>query len=324
MTGSVRTSTGTFDGGGGGNSIVEQTTDIINRFRNSLIRSRKERLLDEDVQATENIVKQLHFSELIAKETLGKLIFQGDSMQRSYNLINRLEKEIKDIADDLNEVNGGKCCGACANGTCFGFTCFGCLNKKPKKRKQKTPKKLKIIPENQIRWSSTSEREEMITRTRALARNRREHPDFLQTINQVNNIQNKQIEINEKNQNQLRDYLLQHHSLSYGYIDQPERLFNEINMATNFTQLNLYLDNLLKMTEIMTNEVNKHNIVITKIETQAMQSGDLLTDYTLLGHHILGSSPTQHQTLTNINTMTPNLNPLTMANGQKVLLNAVL
>ncbi|CAF4305004.1 unnamed protein product, partial [Rotaria magnacalcarata] len=74
MTNSPRTSTLTSDGGGGGHSIVEQTTDIINRFRNSLIRNRKERLLDEDAQATDNIVNQLHFSELIAKETLGKLI----------------------------------------------------------------------------------------------------------------------------------------------------------------------------------------------------------------------------------------------------------
>ncbi len=167
MTGSPRTSTGTFDGGGGGSSsILEQTTDIFNRFRNSLIRSRKERLLDEDVQATENIVNQLHFTELMAKETLGKLILQGDSMQRSYSLINQLEKEIKDIAEDLNEVNGGKCWGACANGKFFGFACFGCVNKNTKKKKKnnrkkpyqhKIPNRLKAIeqnidPLNQIRW----------------------------------------------------------------------------------------------------------------------------------------------------------------------------
>jgi hypothetical protein len=174
MTGSPRTSTGTFDGGGS-NSIVGQTTDIINRFRNSLIRSRKERLLDEDIQATENIVDQLHFTELMAKETLGKLIMQGDSMHRSYGLINQLQKEIKDIAEDLNEVNGGKCCGAYSNGTFWGFSCFGCLNKKENKKKMKKKKKnrrkqyqhkttinqlpneLKISEENvdplnQIRW----------------------------------------------------------------------------------------------------------------------------------------------------------------------------
>jgi hypothetical protein len=150
MTGSPRTSTGTFDGGGG-NSIVEQTTDMINRFRNSFIRSRKERLLDEDVQATDNIVKQLHFTELMAKETLGKLIHQGDSMQRSYGLINQLEKQIKDIADDLNEVNGGKCFGACANGTFFGFTCFGCLKKKKKKSYRKKPYQQKAITKNQLK-----------------------------------------------------------------------------------------------------------------------------------------------------------------------------
>jgi hypothetical protein len=53
-----------------------------------------------------------------------------------------------------------------------------------------------------------------------------------------------------------------------------------------------------------------------------MESGDLLTDYTLLGHHILGSSPTQLQTITNTNT--PNINALGMTTGQKVLLNSVL
>ncbi|CAF1392894.1 unnamed protein product [Rotaria sp. Silwood1] len=336
MRDSSRTLTGTFDGGGG-NSIVEQTTDIINRFRNSLIRNRKERLLDEDVQATENIVNQLHFTELMAKETLGKLIMQGDSMQQSYGLINKLQKEIKDIAEDLNEVNGGKCFGACANGTFFGFTCFGCLNKKKKKKKKKKNHRRKpyehqliktseqnIVPFNQIRWSSTTEHEEMIGRTRALARERREHTDFINIINQLKDIKRKETEINDRKLNKTRDYLLQHHSLTYGYIDQPDRLMNEIDMAINFTQLNTYLDHLLQMTEIMTNEVNKHNIVITKIEAQAMESGNLLTDYTLLGHNILGSSPTQLQTITNTNTDTSNFGTLGLNTGQKVLLNSVL
>jgi len=147
MTENLRTSIGTYDGG---NSIVNQTTDIINRFRNSIVRSRKERLLDEDVQATENIVNQLHFTELIGKETLEKLILQGDSMQRSYGLINQLEKEIKDIAEDLNKVNGRKCWGNSSNGTTF----FGCFNKKKKKNnrrkiyQQKSPKELKTIEQN--------------------------------------------------------------------------------------------------------------------------------------------------------------------------------
>ncbi|CAF1409733.1 unnamed protein product [Adineta ricciae] len=316
MTGSPRTSTGTFDGGG--NSIVEQTADILTRFRNSLVRSRKERLLDEDVQATENLVNHIHLTELMAKETLGKLISQGDSMQRSYNLINQLEREIKDIAEDLNEVNGGRCWGACANGTFFGFTCLGCFKKKPRKRSKK--KKLKIIEPNshspnQIRWSSTSERDEMIARTRQLARNRRQHQDFLQTITRINQTKQNQDETNAKQLSQFRDYLLQHHSLSYGYIDQPERLFNEVNMAIHFTQLNTHLDHLFQLTESMSNEVNKHNIVITKIEAQAMQSGDLLTDYTLLGHQILGSPVLHSQTSTN---------PLPISAGQKVLLNAVV
>ncbi len=122
--------------------------------------------------------------------------------------------------------------------------------------------------------------------------------------------------------NKFRDYLLQNHSLTYGYIDQPDRLMTEINMSLHFNQLNTHLDHLLQMTNIMTNEVNKHNIVISKIETQAMESGNLLTDYTLLGHHILGSSPTQLQTLTNTNT--PNLTALGMTTGQKVLLNSVI
>jgi hypothetical protein len=151
MTGSLRTSAETYDGGGS-NSIVDQTTDIINRFRNSIVRSRKERLLDEDIQATENIVNELHFTELISKETLGKLILQGDSIQRSYGLINQLDKEIKDIAEDLNTVNGGKCWGAYSNGTLFGFTCFGCLKKKKKKNnRRKLPVQQNFDPLNQNR-----------------------------------------------------------------------------------------------------------------------------------------------------------------------------
>jgi hypothetical protein len=150
MTENLRRSIETYDDDSG-NSIVNQTTDIINRFRNSIVRSRKERLLDEDVQATENIVNKLHFTELITKETLGKLVLQGNSIQQSYGLINQLEKEIKDIAEDLNKVNGNKCWGICSNGTA---TFFGCLNKKKKKNnrrkiyQQKFSKELKTIEQN--------------------------------------------------------------------------------------------------------------------------------------------------------------------------------
>ena len=135
MRGSVRTSTGSYDNDGGTNSIVEQTTDMLNRFRNSIVRNRKERLLDEDLQATENIVNQLHFTELISRETLTKLISQGDSMQRSFRLIHQLEKEIKDIADDLDQVNGSRCCGLCSKGSCFG--CFSRRKKKKSSRQQR-------------------------------------------------------------------------------------------------------------------------------------------------------------------------------------------
>jgi hypothetical protein len=318
MRGSLRTSTEIYDSSGGNNSIVEQTTDIINRFRHSIVRSRQERLLDEDVQATDNIVNQLHLSELISKETLGKLISQGDSMQRSYRLINQLEKEIKEIADDLNEVKGGKCWGACTEGSFFGFTCFGCLNRrKKKKNQQRYPNELKTKEQN-FDQNRGVELEEAIAKTRGLSRERREHPDFLQILNQLEETKRIETETNDKKLTKLRDYLLQDHSLSYGYIDQPDRLMNEINMAIHFTQLNTHLDHLLQITDIMNNEVNKHNIVISKIEAQAMESGNLLTDYTLLGHNILGSSPTQLQTLPNTNTA------LGMSTGQKILLNSVL
>jgi hypothetical protein len=160
----------------------------------------------------------------------------------------------------------------------------------------------------------------MLARARASAHDRRDHPEFVQTINRIRQLARTDRDGNEKKFNRFRDYLLQHHSLTYGYIDQPERLFNEINMAIHFTQLNNHLDHLFQITNLMSNEVNKHNVVITKIESQAMQSGDLLTDYTLLGHQILGTPNRQSQPLTN----TPNFSPLTMSTGQKVLMNSVL
>ena len=159
-------------------------------------------------------------------------------------------------------------------------------------------------------------------RTRALARERREHNNFVYTLDRLKEVKNKEIEGNNQKLNKIRDYLLEHHSLAYGYIDQPARLLNEIDMAMNFTQLNTYLDHLLQMTDIMTNELNKHNIVVTKIETQAMNSGNLLTDYTLLGHHILGSSPAQVQQITNIDGS--NISALGTSTGRKVLLDSVL
>jgi len=165
----------------------------------------------------------------------------------------------------------------------------------------------------------------MISKIRGLSRERREHPDFIDTMNQLNDIKSKEIENNEKKFNEYRDYLLENHSLSYGYIDQPDRLINEMNMSIQFNQLNTYLNHLLEMTNTITNEINEHNILISKIETQAMESGNLLTDYTLLGHHILDSSSSSpSQTLTNTNTISPNLNQLAIANGQKVLLNSIL
>lgn len=108
------------------NSLVEQTADILNRFRNSIVRSRRERLIDEDLQAIDNSLSQLHFTELISKETLNQLITQGDSMQRSFRLINQLEREIKDIAEDLDQVNGRKC---------SLFNCFTCANPRKNKRR---------------------------------------------------------------------------------------------------------------------------------------------------------------------------------------------
>ncbi|CAF4026318.1 unnamed protein product, partial [Rotaria sp. Silwood1] len=68
--------------------------------------------------------------------------------------------------------------------------------------------------------------------------------DFINIINQLKDIKRKETEINDRKLNKTRDYLLQHHSLTYGYIDQPDRLMNEIDMAINSTQLNTYLDHL--------------------------------------------------------------------------------
>lgn len=141
MRSTTRSSVESFDGGGG-HSFVEQTTDMINRFRNSFIRSRKERLLDEDIQAVDNVVNEIHLTELIAKETWKKLVMQGDSMQRSYGLINELQKEIKDIAEDLNEVQQTKFFGLCSNGRISDFSCFGCIQNRRKQMKKKQKKNM--------------------------------------------------------------------------------------------------------------------------------------------------------------------------------------
>ena len=120
-------------------------------------------------------------------------------------------------------------------------------------------------------------------------------------------------ELNEKKRSQRRDFLLEHHPLTYGYIDQPDRLLNEIDMSLHFTEINRSLDELFQITTKMNAEVNEHNFLIAQIGSQAMKSGDLLTDYTLLGQQILGSPST------------PSLvDPLPISNGQKVLLKSVL
>lgn len=164
----------------------------------------------------------------------------------------------------------------------------------------------------------------MLSKIRNLSKERRENPDFINLIKQLNEIKQTENETNENKLNKYRDYLLENHSLSYGYIDEPDRLINEINMSIHFTQLNTHLDNLLGITNIINNQINKHNLIISKIEKQAMESGNLLTDYTLLGNHILGSIPNNLQTFTNTNTIKPNLNTLAISTGEKILLNSVI
>jgi len=105
--------------------------------------------------------------------------------------------------------------------------------------------------------------------------------------------------------------------LSYGYIDQPDRLITEINLAIQFNQINTHLDQLSQMTNQMSNQINKQNLVISKIESKAMESGNLLTDYTLLGNRILGTNHLQDQNRIQTDT-------LAISAGQKVLLNSVL
>lgn len=156
------------------------------------------------------------------------------------------------------------------------------------------------------------EHEEIVEKTRSLAHNRRENPNFHQLLHQLETTKTLQTENGEKKLSKLRDYLLQNHSLVYGYIDQPDQLMNEINMAIQFTQLNTHLDHLLDISHLTTSQITQQNLLISKIESQAMESGNLLTDYTLLGHHILGSSTTQLIPMNNTGL------------GQKVLLNSVL
>lgn len=168
----------------------------------------------------------------------------------------------------------------------------------------------------------TTERQEILDKTRALTEQRREHPQFVQILEQLNQTKTNEIEHREKQINQLRDDLLQNHSLTYGYIDQPDRLVTEINMAIQFNQINTHLDHLLQITDNMSNQIDKHNLFISKIQNKAMESGNLLTDYTLLGNHILGTSTTQNQTLPH--SPTNDLTSLGISTGQKVLLDSVL
>ena len=158
-----------------------------------------------------------------------------------------------------------------------------------------------------------------------MAQERREHVDFLHRIEAVKEVGRKEKEVNDKQLTRLRDHLLEHHSLTYGYIDQPDRLLSEIDMAIDFTQLNSHLDRLLNTTALINSEVTKHNRIISQIETQAMESGDLLTDNTLLAHHSLGTSPsTPPRPMTNSNLITQNIGQLGVTSGQKILLNSVL
>ena len=140
----------------------------------------------------------------------------------------------------------------------------------------------------------------------------------------LNETKNFEKENDEKKLNKLRDYLLEHHPFLYGYIDQPERLTSEIDLAIHFNQIDQHLDNLFELTTLMNTEIDKHNLIITQIGAQAMESGNLLMDYTSLGHHILGSSPNLSQIETIDQPLSSNLNQFAISSGQKVLLNAVI
>lgn len=127
------------------------SSDLLSRFRQSLIRSRQDRLLDEDIQTSDQLVDELHLTELLGKETLEKLRLQGQSMQRSAGLINQLERQIKEIAEDLHQVNSRGCWGIYSDGTLWGFSCFGCLKKKKKKTKGRSIDN-PIQPIKETRW----------------------------------------------------------------------------------------------------------------------------------------------------------------------------
>ena len=159
--------------------------------------------------------------------------------------------------------------------------------------------------------SSASERDDLLKRLRQLSVERRENPEFVSTLKTLVDRQDEDNRTSRKDFDRFRDFLFERFPLFYGYLDQPDRLINEIDMAMKFHRVDQHLDHLVRLGVSMNDELTQHNRLINQIEKQTKESGNLLTDSTMIGNQILG-------TPSNANP------PSALVNGQKLVLNSLL
>lgn len=159
--------------------------------------------------------------------------------------------------------------------------------------------------------SSASERDDLLKRLRQLSVERRENPEFVSMLKTSVDRQDEENRSTRKDFDRFRDFLFERFPLFYGYLDQPDRLINEIDMAMKFHRVDEHLDHLLRLGVSMNDELTQHNRLINQIEKQTKESGNLLTDSTMIGNQILGAPSNANP-------------PSALVNGQKLVFNSLL
>ncbi|CAF0798405.1 unnamed protein product [Didymodactylos carnosus] len=207
-------------------------------------------------------------------------------MQIGNGLINTLQHEMNEIMENLNRINGN------STKQCLKCSCFGKNSKKLKKKRHIPPEVAKLV--QPLIYNIQQEKQYYegyfrLTALKAETKQKKDNQKYLHKIQQIIKLNKDETNANQRKLQIIRNHLIQHQSIENPFQKyEGENLVQEVNLATNFYQINTHLDHLYDMTSMMSKEVDKHNQMISKIEKQAIEGAELVTQANQMGKEILG------------------------------------